>query len=352
MTEEIVKLRQTVGRALGVKARPERLGAERIVRGRKSQMSIRSEEIRQLFRANGNRPLHYREIMKSIPHRIKSERTFYQIAHEVLDETENPGYYVCYRDYENANLVMRNSEELKGLMELRSRNQLYGYIPRKSVPVKDPVLRSLEPAAPEFLTDDKRFPPSFTRNKDRLKGAIIYGVKSEKRPRKKKKDSKEEDDTRRNRDDAERLLKLLTYATGLLNPMRFMSLIPEAFLHAFQNREADLDLLEGSRPFSELSLDELNKVRKFAFGSAKRIFVLYTFDVESAFDWFFENRSNEKVASQINELLREYHPKYGGWREEQDGKKSLRKEVIENHQMGEMLTRKLRTPSESSMSEV
>jgi len=344
MTEGIEKLPQTLGyRTLGAKERPERLGAERIVRGRKSQMSVRIEEIRQLFKTNRNKPLHYRDIMKSIRHQIKSERTFYQIAHEVLEETENPGYYVCHRDYENANLVMRNSEELKGLMELRSRNQLYGYVPRKSEPVKDSVLRSLEPGAPEVLTDDKRFPPSFTRNKDRLKGAIIYGVKSEKSTKKQEKE--------KNRDDAERLFRLLNYATGLLNPARFMSLIPEAFMHAFRNGRADLDLLERSRSFIDLSRNELDQVRRFAFGSAQRIFVLYTFDVDEAFDWFFENR--EKVSSQLNELLEEYKLGYSKrWGEEQRGEKSLREEVIETRQMGEMLMKKLRTPSKSSMSEV
>jgi hypothetical protein len=344
MTEGIEKLPQTLGyRTLGAKERPERLGAERIVRGRKSQMSIRIEEIRQLFKVNGNKPLHYSEIMKSIPHRIKSERNFYQIAHEVLEETENPGYYVCYRDYEDANVVMRNSEELKGLIELRSRNQLYGYIPRKSEPVKGSVRRSLEPGAPEVLTDDKRFPPSFTRNKDRLKGAIIYGVKSEKSTKKQEKE--------KNRDDAERLFRLLNYATGLLNPARFMSLIPEAFMHAFRNGKADLDLLERSRSFIDLSRDELDQVRRFAFGSARRIFVLYTFDVDEAFDWFFENR--EKVGSQLNELLGEYKLGYTKrLGEEQREEKSLREEVIETRQMGEMLMKKLRAPSDSSMSEV
>jgi hypothetical protein len=358
MSEKIEELLQRPGyRPIGAKepsARAQRLGAEKVVRGRKSQTSVRIEEIRELFEKNKNNPLHYRVIMKSIRHRIMSVRNFYQIAPEVLDETERRGYYVCHRDYENADLVMRNSEEFTGFMDLRSRNQLYGYIPRKSEVVKDSFIRSLEPDAPEVLTDDKRFPPSFTRNRDRLKGAIIYGVTSEKSPKKgdKSEKNRKEEERTKNRDDADRLFRLLNYATGLLNPARFMSLIPEAFMHAFQNGKADSDLLERSRSFAELSKEELDRVRKFAFGSAQRIFALYTFDVDEAFDWFFENRSNEKVTSQINELLREYHPKYGGWGEKQRGEKSLREEVIENRKMGEMPMKKLRAPSKSSMSEV
>jgi hypothetical protein len=314
------------------------------IRGRRSQMSIRMEEIRELFKKSGNKPLHYRDIMKNIPHRIKSERTFYQIAQEILDETENLGCYVCHREYENTNHVMKNSEELKGFMELRSRNQLNGFIPRKSELVKDSVIRSLEPDALQVLTDDKRFPPSFSRNQDRLKGAIIYGVKSEKSSKKEKRT--------KNRDDAERLLRLLNCATGLLNPARFMSLIPEAFMLAFQNGKANSDLLEGSSSFSDLSKDELDRVRKFAFGSAQRIYALYTFDVEEAFDWFYANRSNDAAISQLKELLGEYKPEYTG-RLGERGKeeKSLREMTIENSQSGEMLMKQLRDSSKSSVSE-
>ncbi|MCJ7455714.1 hypothetical protein MUP07_03090 [Candidatus Bathyarchaeota archaeon] len=297
-------------------------------------MSDRIEEIRQLFKNNGNNPLHYRRIMKSIPHQIKSERTFYQIAHEVLEETEDAGYYVCYRDYENSNLVMRNSEELKGFMELRSRNQLYGFIPRKSELPKDSVLRSLEPNAPKVLTDDKRFPPSFTRNRDRLKGAIIYGVISEK--------SSKKEERMKNRDDAESLFRLLNCATGLLNPARFMSLIPEAFMLAFRSRKVDSDLLERSRPFSDLSKDELDRVRRLGFGSAQRICVLYTFDIDEAFDWFYENRSNDEVTGQLNERLGEYETEYAGrWGERRKQEKSLRETVIDNSQLGEIVMKKL-----------
>jgi hypothetical protein len=352
LTEMIENPSQKLGyRHMGEKKRPysrkrlPRLGAERVVRGRKSQMSDRIEEIRQLFKDNGNKPLHYRRIMKNIPHQIKSERTFYQIAHEVLEETENAGFYVCYRDYENINLVMRNSEELKGFMELRSRNQLYGFIPRKSESPKDSVPRSLDPNAPEVLTDDKRFPPSFSRNQDRLKGAIIYGVKSEK-------SSKKEESTKGNRDDAEMFLRLLKCATGLLNPGRFMSLIPEAFMLAFRNGKADSGLLEGSSSFSDLSKDELDDVRRFAFGSAERIYALYTFDVNEAFDWFYANRSTDAVMSQLKELLREYKPEYADrWGERGKQEKSLREMTIDNSQSGEMLMKKLRDSSKSSAGE-
>jgi hypothetical protein len=335
MAKPIEKLLQRPGyRSMGAKEVPERVGTDRVVRGRKSQMSDRIDEIRQLFKDNGNKPLHYRRIMKSIPHQIKSERTFYQIAHEVLEETESPGYYVCHRDYENTNLVMRNSDELKGFMELRSRNQLYGFIPRKSELVKDSVLRSLEPDAPEVLTEDERFPPSFSRNQDRFKGAIVYGVKSEK--------SSKKEERMKNRDDAERLFRLLNCATGLLNPARFMSLIPEAFMLAFLNGKADSDLLERSRPFRDLSKDELDRVRKLAFGSAQRIYALYTFDVDQAFDWFYANRSNDKVISQLNERLGEYKTGYAeraGERGKQE--KSLRETVIDNSQLGEIVKKKL-----------
>ena len=95
------------------------------------------------------------------------------------------------------------------------------------------------------------------------------------------------DRIRRNRNDAESLFRLLNCATGLLNPSRFMSLIPEAFMLAFLNRKADSDLLEGSRSFSDLSKDEFDQVRRFAFGSAERIYALYAFDVNEAFDWFY-----------------------------------------------------------------
>lgn len=330
---------------MGAKEVPERVGTDRVVRGRKSQMSDRIDEIRQLFKNNGNKPLRYRQIMKRIPHQIKSERTFYQICHEVLEKTETPGYYVCHREYENTNRVTRNSDELIGFMELRSRNQLYGLIPRKSESPKDSVPRSLDQNAPEVLTDDKRFPPSFSRNQDRLKSAIIYGVKSEK-------SSKKEESTKRNRDDAEMFLRLLKCATGLLNPGRFMSLIPEAFMLAFRNGKADSSLLEGSSSFSDLTKDELDHVRRFAFGSAERIYALYTFDVNEAFDWFYANRSTETVISQLKELLKEYKPEYAErWGERGKQRKSLREMTIDNSQSGEMLMKELRGSSKSSAGE-
>jgi hypothetical protein len=346
MGEKVDKLLQKPKyRPRGAKEGAQHVGTDRVARGRKSQMRIRIEEIRNLFEKNENKPLHYRDIMKNIPHRIKSERTFYQISHEVLEKTEDSGYYVCHREYENTNRVTRNSDELKEFVELRSRNQLYGFIPRKSELVKDSVTRSMEPDAPEVLTDDKRFPPSFSRRQDRLKGAIIYGVKSEK-------SSKKEESTRRNRDDAEMFLRLLKCATGLLNPGRFMSLIPEAFMLAFLNRKADSDLLEGSRSFSDLSKDELDQVRKFAFGSAERIYALYTFDVNEAFDWFYANRSTDAVISQLKELSREYKPEYAercGERGKQE--KSLRETTIDNSQSGEMLMKELRGSSKSPAGE-
>jgi hypothetical protein len=322
--------------------------------GRESWARVRTEEITELFRKNRNQPLHYRRIMKEILHKIKSEPNFYEIAREILQPTEKPGYYIPWRGEENTNFDIRRSEELKELNKLRSNSQLYGFIPRKSELPKDSVIRSLNSDAPAILSDDKRFPTSFRYNPDRTKGTIIYGVTSEKSPKKgdKSEKNRKEEERTKNRDDAEKLFRTLSHATGPLNPIRFMSLIPEAFIHAFRNGKADLDLLERSRSFQDLSKDELDRVKRFAFGSAQRVYVLYTFDVNEAFDWFFENRSKKKVISQINELLTEYYPKYGAWGKEQRGEKSLREEVIENRQMAEMLMKKLRAPSKSSMNEV
>ena len=306
----------------GAKQSQERLGAEGGRRGRRSMMSERIEKTRQLFKENRNQPLHYRRIMKWVG--IKSERNFYQIASEILQLTGKPGYYVLWRGGENTDLVERNSVELKGFADLRSQGQLYGFIPRKSELPQDSVIRSLRPGAPPYLTDDKRFRPPFTRNPDRLRGAVIYGVKSEK--------------ASKSKEDAESLFRLLTHATGFLNPLGFMSLIPEAFMLAFRNRKVDSDLLERSRPFSELSHEELEAVKKFAFGSAQRAYVLYTFDVNEAFDWFFKNTTNEKVVSQLQERLGEFKPRDGGrWGERKRSEKPLRETMIDQSQMAEKL---------------
>lgn len=310
----------------GAKQSQERLGAEGGRRGRRSMMGERIEKTRQLFKENRNQPLYYKEIMKRVG--IKSERNFYQIASEILQPTGKPGHYVLWRGGEDTVLVERNSEELKGFADLRSSNRLYGFIPRKSELPQDSVIRTLQPGAPPYLTDDKRFPPPFSRNPDRLRGAVIYGVKSEK--------------ASKSKEDAENLFRLLTYATGFLNPQGFMSLIPEAFMLAFRNRKVDTDLLERSRPFSELSHEELEAVKKFAFGSAQRAYVLYTFDVNEAFDWFFQNRTNKKVVSQLQERLREFKPEDGGrWGERKRSEKPLRETRIHESQMAEILARKL-----------
>jgi hypothetical protein len=310
----------------GAKGSQERRGADGGRRGRKSMMGERIEKTRQLFKESRNQPLYYKEIMKEVG--IKSERNFYQIASEILQPTGKPGHYVLWRGGENTDLVERNSEELKGFADLRSSNRLYGFIPRKSELPQDSVIRALQPGAPPYLTDDKRFPPPFSRNPDRLRGAVIYGVKSEK--------------ASKNKEDAENLLRLLTHATGFLNLLGFMSLLPEAFMLAFRNRKVGSDLLEGSRPFSKLSHKELEAVKKFAFGSAQRSYVLYTFDVNEAFDWFFQNRTNEKVVRQLQERLREFKAEDGGnWGERKRSEKPLRETMIHESQMGEMLTRKL-----------
>ena len=306
----------------GAKQSQERLGAEGGRRGRRSMMDERIEKTRQLFKENTNQPLHYRKIMKRVG--IKSERNFYQIASQVLQLTGKPGYYVLWRGGEDTVLVERNSDELKRFADL----QLYGFIPRKSELPQDSVIRALQPGAHPVLTDDKRFPCPFRRNPDRLRGAVIYGVKSEK--------------ASKSKEDAENLFRLLTHATGFLNPQGFMSLIPEAFMLAFRNRKVDSDLLEGSRPFSELSHEELEAVKKFGFGSAQRAYVLYTFYVNEAFDWFFQNRTNEKVVSQLQERLREFKPKDGGrWGERKRSEKPLRETRIHESQMAEILARKL-----------
>ena len=310
----------------GANESQERLGSERGRRGRRSMMDERIEKTRRLFKGNKNPPLHYKRIMESVG--IKSERNFYQIASEILQPTGKPGHYVLWKGGEDTELVERNSEELKGFADLRSRGQLYGFIPRKSELRQDSVIRALRPGAPPYLKDEKRFPLPFKRNPDRLRGAVVYGVKSEK--------------ASKNREDAENLFRLLSHATGFLNPQGFMSLIPEAFMLAFRNRKVDSDLLEGSRPFSQLRHEELEAVKKYVFGSAQRAYVLYTFDVKEIFDCFFQNRTNEKVVSQLLERLREFKAEGGGrWGERRSSEMSLREKMIEESQDMEKTAKRL-----------
>jgi hypothetical protein len=227
---------------------------------------------------------------------IRSERTFYQIADLILQKTKKPGFYVLWRGNGPSSLEIRDSEELRAFLKLRQSSQLYGFIRRRSS-FEDPVTNAVRGGQPLAASvNDKRYRPPFNRDPDRLLGAIIYGVKSLA--------------GQNSKDDSERFFRMLTKAGGGLNPLTFNSLIPEAIRYSCEKRLLDRDLVTGVRDPTEIELSELDEVRKAAFGSAQRVFALYTFDVEEAFDRFFQDlKSKDTSATQmVQEVFAKFRP--------------------------------------------
>lgn len=250
-------------------------------RGRPNLIEQRLEKVRALFQANGNRPVHYKDIMKRL--QIRSERTFYQIADLILQKTKKPGFYVLWRGNGPSSLEIRDSEELRAFLKLRQSSKLHGFIRRRSS-IEDPVTKTLRGDQPVAVSvEDKRYRPPFSRDPDRVLGAIIYGVKSSR--------------GQNSKDDSEEFFRMLTYAGGGMNPLTFSSLIPEAIRYACQKRLLDSDLVTGARELTEIESSEVDEIRKAAFGSAQRVFALYTFDVEEAFDRFFQDLRNKDEAA-------------------------------------------------------
>jgi hypothetical protein len=68
----------------------------------------------------------------------------------------------------------------------------------------------------------------------------------------------------------------------------------------------DADLITGVRPLSEIKPSEIEQVRKEAFGSAERVFALYTFDVSEAFDWFIQAVKDPSLVEQFAKVFEQY----------------------------------------------
>jgi hypothetical protein len=338
-------------------------------RGRPSRLDERREAVLKML--EGDRRLTRQAIMSKL--RIKREATFYEIADGPLepsgqifldhDKVRDLWYLSSGRGRKR---TMSQCKEFDLLIDAIKEERLDFYIPRREWrdsllrrAVYDPLAeKALGIESPESIFEGQEEPkmidkevikhlekkysdtttisgvqirrtvlPVLREDRDRERGAIYWHIEPvDKKPDGRKLSRKEREEIR---EVDQPRIKLLLDKCGPMSPSEFMYLIPEAFLAS--RSKLDPRYFTDERSLAGVSGDELDTVRKAAFGQSKRISIVHTFDVDRVFEWFKRHKSDESFQDEFRRLFEE-----------------IREELKAGDKLSEMLARQDQERAKSS----
>jgi len=307
-------------RPTGAKERPVTRNPKR---GRPpTLLKARKERILKILEG---KKLKRQEIMSELG--IRRKATFYEIADQPLDdrgqvflEHDKQRDLWFLKSGQPRKRTMSQCKELNLLIKAIKDERLDFYVPRREfrdivqaeAKEKSESALGIEPSESAFeATEELQSSPTVFRagtvlpllkeDIDRMRGAIYWHVEPvEKKPDGKKYSKIEKEETR---ELDQPKIKMLLKKCGSMSPSSFMYLIPEAFLLCYS--KVDPAYFTNEKTLADISDEELDAVRSLAFGRSKRVSILYTFDVNEAFEWFKRHKSEKSIQDEFRSRFKE-----------------------------------------------
>jgi len=310
-------------RPVGAKKPP----AIRNPRGRKPLIPSRRDKVLEILK--DGKKLKRQEIMSRLD--IRRKATFYELADQPLDDRgqvflEHDKLHDLWflKSGQPRRRTMSQCKELKLLVKAVKDERLDFYVPRREfrniiraeAEEKVEAALGVEPLEPRFEgPEELERPPApfhlgtvlplLKEDADRVRGAVYWHVEPVEKRLDGKKYSKIEREEMQELDQPK--IKMLLEKCGSMSPSSFMYLIPEAFLLCYS--KLDPAYFTNEKTLADISDEELDAVRSLALGRSKRVSILYTFDVNEAFEWFKRHKSEKSIQDEFRSRfkgIREY----------------------------------------------